>query len=46
MICSANQNVTFYELCFYGANNHLNYRIDWAVGRGAHTLKIGVGEAF
>ena len=115
MICSANQNVPFYDLCFYGANNdirgytagefqnrrmfatqaefrqvlakrfglvafggfggvarrwnefrsdhllpaagaglrftldkknHINYRIDWAVGREGHTLTIGVGEAF
>ncbi len=115
VICSANQNVPFYDLCFYGANNdirgytagefqnrrmfatqaefrqvlakrfglvafggfggvarrwnrfrsdhllpaagaglrftldkknHINYRIDWAVGREGHTLTIGVGEAF
>ena len=115
MICSANQNVPFYDLCFYGTNNylrgytggefqnrrmfatqaefrrelkgrfgvvafggvgsiarrwndfrsdqllpaggaglrftldkknHINYRIDWAVGRSGHTLTIGVGEAF
>jgi len=115
MICSANQNVPFYDLCFYGTNNylrgytggefqnrrmfatqaefrrklkgrfglvafggvgsvarrwnefrsdqflpaggaglrftldkknHINYRIDWAVGREGHTLTIGVGEAF
>lgn len=26
--------------------NHINYRIDFAVGRGGHTLSIGVGEAF
>ena len=26
--------------------NHINYRIDWAIGRGGHTLTIGVGEAF
>jgi hypothetical protein len=26
--------------------NHVNYRIDWAVGRAGHTLTIGVGEAF
>ncbi|HEY0430859.1 MAG TPA: BamA/TamA family outer membrane protein, partial [Pyrinomonadaceae bacterium] len=26
--------------------NHINYRIDWAVGRNGHTLSIGVGEAF
>ena len=26
--------------------NHINYRIDWAVGRAGHTLSIGVGEAF
>src|ERR1044072_2597197 len=26
--------------------NHINYRIDWAVGREGHTLSIGVGEAF
>jgi hypothetical protein len=115
MICSANQNVPFYDLCFFGTNNdlrgytggefqnrrmfatqaefrkelkgrfgvvafggvggiarrwnefrmdeflpaagaglrfkldkknHINYRIDWAVGRAGHTLVIGVGEAF
>ncbi len=115
MICSANQNVPFYDLCFFGTNNdlrgytggefqnrrmfatqaefrrelkgrfgvvafggvggiarrwnefrsdellpaagaglrfkldkknHINYRIDWAVGRAGHTLTIGVGEAF
>lgn len=26
--------------------NHINYRIDYAVGREGHTLSIGVGEAF
>jgi hypothetical protein len=26
--------------------NHINYRIDLAVGREGHTLSIGVGEAF
>jgi hypothetical protein len=26
--------------------NHINYRIDWAIGRAGHTLTIGVGEAF
>jgi hypothetical protein len=26
--------------------NHINYRIDFAVGRDGHTLSIGVGEAF
>jgi hypothetical protein len=115
MICSANQSVPFYDLCFFGTNNdlrgytggefqnrrmfatqaefrqelkgrfgvvafggvggiarrwnefrsdellpaagaglrfkldkknHINYRIDWAVGRAGHTLTIGVGEAF
>lgn len=115
MICSANQNVPFYDLCFFGTNNdlrgytggefqnrrmfatqaefrkelkgrfgvvafggvggiarrwnefrsdellpaggaglrfkldkknHINYRIDWAIGRAGHTLVIGVGEAF
>lgn len=115
MICSANQNVPFYDLCLYGVNsdlrgytggefqnrrmfatqaeyrrelrkrfglvafgglgevarrwnefrsdqllpaagaglrftldkeNHINYRIDWAVGRAGHTLSIGIGEAF
>jgi len=115
MICSANQNVPFYDLCFYGFDNdirgytagqfqnrrmfatqaeyrvewrrrlgfvafagvgsvqkrwnefrldqflpaagaglrftldkkdHINYRIDWAVGRAGHTLSIGIGEAF
>ena len=115
MICSANQNVPFYDLCLYGTQsnlrgytggefqnrrmfatqaeyrrelkgrfgvvafgglggiarrwnefrsdellpaagaglrftldkkNHINYRIDWAVGREGHTLSIGIGEAF
>ena len=115
MVCSANQNVPFYDLCLYGVGNdlrgytggefqnrrmfatqaeirrllkgrfgmvafggiggiarrwnefrsdqllpaagaglrftldkknHINYRIDWAVGRAGHTLVIGVGEAF
>jgi hypothetical protein len=115
MICSANQSVPFYDLCFFGMNNdirgytsgefqnrrmfatqaelrkslkgrfgmvafagvggiahrwnqfrmdellpaggaglrftldkknHINYRIDWAVGRAGHTLIIGIGEAF
>jgi hemolysin activation/secretion protein len=115
VICSANQNVPFYDLCLYGANNgirgytagefqnrrmfatqaefrqelkkrfgfvafgglggiarrwnefrsdellpaagaglrftldkknHINYRIDWAIGREGHTLSIGIGEAF
>jgi Omp85 superfamily domain len=26
--------------------NHINYRIDFAVGREGHTLSIGIGEAF
>jgi hypothetical protein len=26
--------------------NHINYRVDWAVGRAGHTLTIGIGEAF
>ena len=26
--------------------NHINYRVDFAVGRGGHTLSIGIGEAF
>jgi outer membrane protein assembly factor BamA len=26
--------------------NHINYRIDFAVGREGHTISIGVGEAF
>ncbi|MGH9880820.1 MAG: hypothetical protein ACRD6N_05240 [Pyrinomonadaceae bacterium] len=26
--------------------NHINYRIDWAVGREGHTLSIGIGEVF
>lgn len=26
--------------------NHINYRIDFAVGRDGHTLSIGIGEAF
>jgi surface antigen Omp85-like protein len=115
MICSANQNVPFYDLCLFGVNNdlrgytggqfqnrrmfatqaeyrreltgrfgvvafggfggianrwsafrsdellpaagaglrfkldkknHINYRVDFAVGRDGHTLSIGVGEAF
>ena len=115
MICSANENVPFYDLCLYGTQsnlrgytagefqnrrmfatqaeyrrelkgrfgvvafgglggiarrwnefrsdellpaagaglrftldkkNHINYRIDWAVGREGHTLSIGIGEAF
>lgn len=115
MICSANQNVPFYDLCLYGTGNdlrgytggefqnrrmfatqaeirrllkgrfgmvafagvggiarrwnefrsdqllpaaglgvrftlekqnHINYRVDWGVGRAGHTLIIGVGEAF
>lgn len=115
MICSANQSVPFYDLCFFGTNNdlrgytggefqnrrmfatqaefrqelkgrfglvafggfgsiarrwnefrmdqllpaagagfrfkldkknHINYRVDWAIGRAGHTLIIGVGEAF
>jgi hypothetical protein len=115
MICSANQNVPFYDLCLYGTQsnlrgytggefqnrrmfatqaefrrelkgrfgvvafggiggiarrwnefrtdellpaagaglrftldkkNHINYRIDWALGRDGHTLSIGIGEAF
>ncbi len=115
MVCSANQNVPFYDLCLFGVNsdlrgytggefqnrrmfatqaeyrrelrgrfglvafggigavarrwnefrtdeflpaagaglrfkldkkNHINYRIDLAVGREGHTLSIGIGEAF
>ena len=115
MICSANQNVPFYDLCLYGTQsnlrgytggefqnrrmfatqaeyrrelkgrfgavafgglggiarrwnefrtdellpaagaglrftldkkNHINYRVDWAIGRAGHTLSIGIGEAF
>lgn len=115
MVCSANQNVPFYDLCLFGVNsdlrgytggefqnrrmfatqaeyrrelrgrfgmvafggiggvarrwnefrsdellpaagagfrfkldkkNHINYRIDWAIGRAGHTLSIGVAEAF
>jgi outer membrane protein assembly factor BamA len=115
VICSANQNVPFYDLCLYGTRNdlrgytggefqnrrmfagqaeyrrplkgrfglvgfgglggvaerwntfrsdqllpavgaglrftlekknHINYRVDWAVGRAGHTLTIGIGEAF
>jgi outer membrane protein assembly factor BamA len=115
MICSANQNVPFYDLCLYGTQsnlrgytggefqnrrqfatqaeyrrelkgrfgvvafgglggiarrwnefrtdellpaagaglrftldkkNHINYRLDFAVGREGHTLSIGIGEAF
>jgi len=114
-ICSANQNVPFYDLCLFGVNNdlrgytggqfqnrrmfatqaeyrrelpkrlgvvafagiggvanrwnafrsdeflpaaglglrfkldkknHINYRIDWAIGRAGRTLSIGIGEAF
>lgn len=26
--------------------NHINYRVEWAVGRAGHTLTIGIGEAF
>ena len=26
--------------------DHINYRIDWAIGRAGHTLSIGIGEAF
>ena len=26
--------------------NHINYRIDFGIGRAGHTLTIGVGEAF
>lgn len=26
--------------------NHINYRIDFAIGRAGHTLSIGIGEAF
>ncbi len=26
--------------------NHINYRVDWAIGRAGSTLTIGVGEAF
>ena len=25
---------------------HINYRVDWAIGRAGHTLTIGIGEAF
>ena len=115
MICSANQNVPFYDLCLFGVNNdlrgytggefqnrrmfatqaeyrrelkgrfgvvafggvggianrwnsfrsdellpaagaglrfkldkknHINYRIDFAVGRAGRTLSIGIGETF
>jgi outer membrane protein assembly factor BamA len=115
IICSANQNVPFYDLCMFGVNNdlrgytggqfqnrrmfatqaeyrrelpkrlgvvafagiggvantwnafrsdeflpaagaglrfkldkknHINYRIDWAIGRAGRTLSIGIGEAF
>jgi hypothetical protein len=115
MICTANQSVPFYDLCFFGANsdlrgytsgefqnrrmfasqaeyrrelkgrfgvvafggvggianrwnafrvdellpaagaglrfkldkkNHINYRIDFAVGRAGRSLSIGIGEAF
>src|SRR6266850_976978 len=115
MICSANQNVPFYDLCLFGVNsdlrgytggefqnrrmfatqaeyrrelkgrfgmvafggvggvarrwnafrsdellpaagaglrfvldkkNHINYRVDFAVGREGHTLSIGISEAF
>jgi len=115
MICSANQNVPFYDLCLFGVNNdlrgytggefqnrrmfatqaeyrrelkgrfgmvafggvggianrwnafrsdellpaagaglrfqldkknHINYRVDFAIGREGRTLSIGIGEAF
>jgi hypothetical protein len=26
--------------------NHINYRVDFAIGREGHTISIGVGEAF
>ncbi len=26
--------------------NHINYRVDFAIGREGHTLSIGIGEAF
>lgn len=26
--------------------NHINYRVDWAIGRAGSTLTIGIGEAF
>jgi hypothetical protein len=26
--------------------NHINYRIDYAIGRAGHTFSVGVGEAF
>jgi len=26
--------------------DHINYRIDWAIGRAGSTLSIGIGEAF
>jgi hypothetical protein len=26
--------------------NHINYRIDFAVGREGSTLSLGIGEAF
>lgn len=26
--------------------DHINYRVDRAVGRAGHTLTIGIGEAF
>ena len=26
--------------------NHINYRIDWAIGRAGQTLSIGIAEAF
>ena len=26
--------------------NHINYRIDFGIGREGHTLSIGIGEAF
>jgi hypothetical protein len=26
--------------------NHINYRIDYGIGRGGHTLSIGIGESF
>jgi len=32
--------------CLLEKKNHINYRVDWAVGRAGHTLTIGIGEAF
>lgn len=35
-----------YDFFTLEKKNHINYRVDWAVGRAGHTLTIGIGEAF